>query len=132
MAVQPSGLSLKFDGFCALRPKYNCDMSETATALGAALNEIRTFNAVAIIGAGASFQAGMPLAGQLAPLVWQTLDAHPEVKTATGQALGLGAGSAKEIVGHEDWDRIRVAFSKIAADAGARNYFQQSFVRLDR
>src|SRR4051794_693705 len=101
-------------------------------SLDAALNEIRTSNAVAVIGAGVSFQAGMPLAGQLFPLVWQTLDAHPDVRKATGDALGLGVGSAKEIVGYREWDRLRVAFSKIAADSGAQGHFQQCFVRLDQ
>lgn len=74
----------------------------------------------------------MPLAGQLAPLVWHTLDAHPHVKSATAHELGLAEGSAKVIVGHEEWDRLRVAFSKIATDSGARSHFQQSFVRLDQ
>jgi hypothetical protein len=107
-------------------------MPKTATLLDAAMNEVRTFNAVTIIGDGASFQAGMPLAGQLAPLVWQTLDAHPEINRATSETLCLGEGCAKEVVGYEEWDRLQLAFSKIAADAGARNCFQQSFARLDR
>jgi hypothetical protein len=101
-------------------------------SLSACLNEIRTSDAVAIIGAGASFLAGMPLAGQLAPLVWQTLDANPDVKSLTGDLLGLNARTAKEIVGNEDWDRLRLAFSKIAANPDAQMYFQQTFVRLDQ
>src|SRR5438067_1199762 len=100
-------------------------------SLSSCLNEIRTFDAVAIIGAGASFQAGMPLVGQLAPLVWQTLDAFPVVRRATSDSLGLEAESAKEIVGHEDWDRLRLAFLKIAVNPDAQAYFQEIFVRLD-
>src|SRR5690349_18978146 len=45
-------------------------MTHTNPGLEAAVSEMRTADAVAVIGAGASFLAGMPLAGQLAPLVW--------------------------------------------------------------
>ena len=43
-----------------------------------AVDEMRVSDAIVVFGAGASFQAGMPLGGQLPPLVWHTLDAHPQ------------------------------------------------------
>lgn len=99
--------------------------------LRAAVDEIRTSDAVAVIGAGASYQAGMPLAGQLSPLVWHALDAHPAVMRATCDALGIAPGRPKEVIA-DDWSRIRAAFAQIAADLGARRTFQASFVQLDR
>jgi hypothetical protein len=49
----------------------------TDSRLNSVLNEIRTSDAIVVLGTGASFLAGMPLAGQLPPLVWHTVDAHP-------------------------------------------------------
>jgi hypothetical protein len=46
-------------------------------------------DAVVVFGAGMSFAAGMPLAGQLPPLVWHTLDAHPNVKQSVCNELAV-------------------------------------------
>src|SRR5713101_8370410 len=111
--------------------QYSNGMTNDSTLLNAVLNEIRTSDAIVVVGAGASFLAGMPLAGQLSPLVWHTLDAHPEVKRSTCDALGVPLGNAKDVIGL-DWNRIQVGFSQIAAAPDARKTFQFSFAQLDR
>jgi hypothetical protein len=97
-------------------------MLSVPSVLKTAVDDIRTSDAVAVIGAGASFQAGMPLAGHLSPLVWHALAAHPGVMRATCDALGITPGRPKEIIG-DCWSRIRAAFSQIAADPNARRTF---------
>ncbi len=94
-------------------------------------NEIRTSNAVAIIGAGTSFRAGMPLAGQLPPLVWMTLDANPNARSKLAERLGVPDTLSKQIVG-DDWQRLKEAFAVIAASQGVRHTFQEAFARLDK
>src|SRR5687768_17339213 len=54
-----------------------------------AVDEMRVSDAIVVFGAAASFQAGMPLGGQLPPLVWHTLDAHPSVLRQVATVLGL-------------------------------------------
>jgi hypothetical protein len=53
------------------------DYMAVTDVLTEAAEEIRVSDAVILIGAGASHAAGMPMAGQLSPLVWHTLDQHP-------------------------------------------------------
>lgn len=105
-------------------------MPSSTAQLTAALAEIRTSDAVVVLGAGASFLAGMPLAGQLAPLVWQTLDAHPNVRQEVCEVLGVPVGKAKGAIG-DDWERMRTAFARIAANSAAQQHFQGRFTRLD-
>jgi hypothetical protein len=106
-------------------------MTDNSTRLDALVAEIRTADAIVLMGAGLSFQAGMPLAGQLAPLVWHALDAHPLVKRATCDTLGVLPGNAKDVIGLE-WEKLLVAFSCIAAAPDARRTFQHSFAQLDQ
>jgi hypothetical protein len=101
------------------------------SALDALADEIRTADAVVVIGAGLSFQAGMPLAGHLAPLIWHALDLHPVIKQLTCDTLGVLPGTAKDVIGL-DWKKVLVAFSCIAGANDARRTFQCSFARLDQ
>jgi hypothetical protein len=96
-----------------------------------AVNEIRTSDAVVILGAGASFMAGMPLAGQLTPLIWHALEAHPNVLREVCDSLGIPYSTAKNAVG-DDSDRSRIAFARIASDSDSRRTFQHSFATLNR
>jgi hypothetical protein len=54
-----------------------------------AVSEIRTFDAIVVVGAGASFMSGMPMAGQLPPLIWQVLDHHEETLRGVCHDLGV-------------------------------------------
>jgi hypothetical protein len=105
-------------------------MRDSSVQLDILADEIRTADAIVVVGAGFSFEAGMPLSGQLAPLVWHALDCHPEVRRVTCEALGVLPGHAKDVIGL-DWAKMLVAFSSIAAAPDARKTFQRSFARLD-
>src|SRR5258707_4644031 len=94
------------------------------------VNEIRVSDAIVVLGAGASFLAGMPLADQLAPLVWHALDAHPDVLEQICARLSCSTGIAKDIVGN-DLNRSSIAFAQIAADDDARRTFQLAFASLN-
>ena len=96
-----------------------------------ALDEIRTSDAIIVLGAGVSFAAGMPLAGQLIPLIWHTLDVHPNVLRKVCDAIGVAPCSAKRVVG-DDWKRSCVAFAEIAVNKDARLTFQHCFANLNR
>jgi hypothetical protein len=95
-----------------------------------AISEIRASDAVVVVGAGASFMAGMPLAGQLSPIVWQVLDQHSDVFRSTCLTLGVAAGSGKSAIG-DDWANVKVAFSYIAGQNDARRDFQKAFAILN-
>jgi hypothetical protein len=100
-------------------------------ALNQATNEIRVSDAVIVIGAGASYAAGMPLAGQLPPLVWHTLDHHSDVRRRVGALLGSPDVAAKALLG-DDARAVGLAFNEIASDEASRTTFQTAFASLDR
>ena len=96
-----------------------------------AVDQIRVSDAVVLLGAGTSYEAGMPLAGQLPPLVWHALDAHPDVLGGLASTFRAPPGRAKEIVA-DDVARIRTAFAYIATDPSCRKTFQATFTSLNR
>lgn len=96
-----------------------------------AVDQIRVSDAVVLLGAGTSYEAGMPLAGQLPPLVWHALDAHPNVLRRLASTFGAAHGRAKDIVA-DDIVRIQRAFGYIATDPSCRATFQTTFANLNR
>ena len=96
-----------------------------------AVDQIRVSEAVVVPGAGASYQAGMPLAGQLPPLVCHALDTHPDVLRRLASILKIPHAGAKDIVG-DDAARVRAACGQIAADPSSRRTFQVAFANLNR
>ena len=96
-----------------------------------AVDEIRVSDAVVLLGAGTSYEAGMPLTGQLPPLVWHALDAHPDVLRGLASTVGAPHGRAKDIVA-DDAARVRTAFAHIATDPSCRKTFQATFTNLNR
>ncbi len=95
-----------------------------------AINELRSYNGIAILGAGISFGAGIPLTSQLAPVVWQTLDENPGVRSAVASALGVVDGPAKGL-GLDEGGRRNMAFERIAEDRTALQTFQRTFIAVD-
>ncbi|MEO5958916.1 MAG: hypothetical protein ABIR80_07350, partial [Opitutaceae bacterium] len=79
------------------------------SSIDIAADEIRTSDAVVVMGAGVSFDSGMPLAGQLSPLIWHALDANPTVLQSLCSELGVPVTNAKAVVG-DDWECMRRAF----------------------
>lgn len=96
-----------------------------------AKDEIRASNALAIIGAGMSSHAGVPLGSQLAPFVWLTLDKNSDVRSKLAEKLGVPDATGKTIIG-DDWRRLQDAFAVIAGNQEARLTFQEAFARLDK
>ena len=95
-----------------------------------AIDQIRVSDAVVLLGAGASYEAGMPLARQLPPLVWHALDAHPDVLRQLASIFKVSHGGAKDIVA-DYVERIRTAFRYIATDSSIRKTFQAAFTKLN-
>ena len=95
-----------------------------------AVNEIRVADAVVVLGAGVSFAAGMPLAGQLAPLVWHALDSNAEVLKALCEELGIPISEAKTVIS-DDTAKINRAFQHIKVNAAAYRTFKKSICDLD-
>jgi NAD-dependent SIR2 family protein deacetylase len=99
--------------------------------LNKAVEEIRTSDAVVLMGAGASFAAGMPLAGHLSPLVWHALDSNSRVLQLLSAELGLSVSAAKTVVG-DDWQRMSRALALIKSDEAAYLTFKQTFCELNK
>ena len=96
-----------------------------------AVDQIHVSEAVVLLGAGTSYQAGMPLARQLSPLVWHALDTNPDVLRRLASIFNVPHASAKDVVG-DNVDRIRLAFAQITADPLSRRAFQLAFTNLNR
>ncbi len=90
---------------------------------------IRTSNAVAELGAGALFDAGMPLAGELRPLLWGVLDESRSVKAQVSAELGLPESSGKILV--EADHNLQIIWKHVSADSLARQVFQEKFCALN-
>lgn len=106
------------------------DRMTVERSLENAVREVRSSDAFVVIGAGASFQAGMPLAGQLAPMVWHVVDKSPELSKALCARLGVPAANAKQAVG-DDPARIKCAFECIADEPAAQTLFKECVCNLN-
>lgn len=91
---------------------------------------VHASDAVALLGAGLSYDAGMPLANELHPLVWKTFDDHPDQRALLSNEFGLVDLPGAELIGI-DATRIARAFRSIAEQAVLRNTFQASFQALN-
>jgi hypothetical protein len=91
---------------------------------------IRAYHAVAVVGAGLSWAAGMPLVSELWPLLWDALDRDPPVRDALARRLGRPPVSAKRLV-FDDPALWRPALEALASSRAARSAFQQAFAKLD-
>ena len=94
-------------------------------------DDIRAMHAIALIGAGASLQAGMPLTGQLYPILWNTLDNVLLARKQLVEKLNCLDAPAKNIIGY-DWDKLMVAFAIISENSAARVMFQKAFSEYDK
>lgn len=89
------------------------------------VNDIRVNNAIVVIGAGVSFEPGMPLGNQLSPIVWEVVRSFPSIDEKF-----KGRGSTKNRIG-EDPEKIKKAFSYIERNEEALNQFKNSFRRVN-
>ena len=98
--------------------------------LGAVAAEVRAWDAVAVIGAGVSVSARLPLNAGLDALLWQSLENAPGALADLQARMHLSGLSAKSTVEHLGPDR-QPAWEVVAAEATARERFQRGFASLD-
>lgn len=98
--------------------------------LAAVAHELRSWNAVTIIGAGASLMSGFPLTQQLRPLVWQALDADESARSSLARRFTSSENGAKALIG-DDPLVTDAAYELIGTSSTARSVFQNGFARLD-
>lgn len=103
----------------------------TTDNIDRAADEIRTSDAVVLMGAGASFAAGMPLAGQLSPLVWHALDSNPDLLQRFCADLGAPLTAAKAIV-DDNPPRVSRALELIKNDQATYRTFKKTFCELNQ
>lgn len=89
------------------------------------LNEVRVNNAVVVVGAGISFEPGMPLYNQLAPTIWEVIRSFPEIDKEF-----KGIGSSKDRIG-EDFESIKKAFHYIEENKKALAMFKRMFKNIN-
>jgi hypothetical protein len=92
---------------------------------------IRTYGAVVIIGAGASYYMGLPIIRQLPDLLWDALQSDPDIIASLKKEHGWAGSSGKQVIGDDD-ERVRVAFRAIAKSEVARRTFQHEFAQLNK
>lgn len=93
--------------------------------------ELRSWGGVAVVGAGLSVFAGMPLTSGLTSLVWHALDADAEARQALSAALGESGTSAKDLIG-DHAGRLQLAYKILSKHPTARSRFQNGFAQRDR
>lgn len=90
-------------------------------------NEIKVNSSIVILGAGVSFDAGMPLYKQLAPVIWQIIDEYKEIKLQLNSNMTI---PAKELVG-EDNPNLLKAFALIKENQSASLRFKNLFLAIN-
>lgn len=100
-------------------------------AVDRAIAELRIWNAVAIVGAGTSVEAGFPLR-DLQPLLWMALDSDIPARDALARKLGQQPMPAKDLIG-DDYNSAltRQALQVIETSQIARRTYQRGFAELD-
>jgi hypothetical protein len=103
----------------------------TKQKIDTAAHEIRTWGAVAIVGAGVSLMSGFPLSKQLTNLIWSAIDSDPKAHGDLSKRLKKSNKSAKELIG-DDPARVQLAYELLEHHSEARRVFQDGFASLDR
>lgn len=87
------------------------------------INNIRVHGAILVMGAGASFESGLPLYAQLAPVVWQVVDGFDSIKKSLKYDLTT---PAKKLIG-DDIEKIKQVFNYIERNSLADSRFKELF-----
>jgi hypothetical protein len=98
-------------------------MTVANQSISRAASELRSWGAVAIVGAGASLMAGFPLTAQLQALLWHALDADEQARDTLATAYGRTTASAKDLIG-DDPVLTRAALEAVATSRTARRAYQ--------
>lgn len=97
--------------------------------LGRAVGLLRSYGAVAVLGAGLSAPR-YPMTAQLASLLWHSLDAHPAARAALAVELGKSDRAAKYLIG-EDRAAVEAGWRAVETNPAVRETFQHAFAHLD-
>ena len=89
--------------------------------------EIKVYGSIVIIGSGTSLSAGMPLCQQLAPIIWQVVDEHEDIKFQINSNIAI---SAKKLLG-EKKTNLKRAFKLIKNNQSASLKFKKLFVAIN-
>lgn len=89
-------------------------------------NDMNVHGSILIMGAGASFESGMPLYAQFPEMIWKVLDEFPEVKRKLGYD---SAKYAKESMGTDHGEMMRF-FALLEEEESAEQRFRQLFREL--
>lgn len=87
------------------------------------IDEMRVHGAIVVLGAGASFEAGLPLYSQFPSMVWQTVDEFTAIKEKLNYSIDI---PAKKIIG-ENEEKIKRSFEYIENEEGASLRFKELF-----
>ena len=93
--------------------------------------ELKSWDAVAVVGAGSSTFPGFPLTEQLSALVWHAIDADSIARQALAEKLKVPVNSGKHLIGDVP-DRINAAYEVITEHPIAREKFQEGFANLNQ
>jgi hypothetical protein len=97
--------------------------------LNRAVGLLRSYGAVAILGAGLSAPR-YPMTAELASLLWHSFDAHPAARAALAKQLGKDNAEAKNLI-DEDPVAVEAAWLAVKANPAVRVTLQSAFARLD-
>lgn len=102
-------------------------MKDNGHLLNEMINNIRVHGAVVILGAGASYESGMPLYAQFPALIWRIVDENPQIKREMGIEDDQ---TTKDVIGN-NIDRIKSAFDYIERDIEADKQFKELFLTVN-
>lgn len=101
--------------------------NQNAEKINNLCNDVRVHGSILIMGAGASFESGMPLYKQLAPIIWQIVDNFPSIKHSIGVNTDV---PAKLAIGDEA-EKIIDVLDVIENSSEATTSFKHSFKDLN-
>lgn len=98
-----------------------------ADCLDELASDMRVHGAILVIGAGGSYESGMPLYAQFPAFIWRVIDKYKEIKVAMGFDEDI---NAKEIIG-SDTQKIMQSFNFIKSNNNALRYFKELFKSIN-
>lgn len=90
-------------------------------------DDMRVHGAILVIGAGGSYESGMPLYAQFPTFIWRVIDKFKELKIEMGYNENI---DAKDIIG-SDTQKIMYSFEFIKNNEDALFYFKEQFKSIN-
>lgn len=90
-------------------------------------DDMRVHGAILIIGAGGSYESGMPLYAQFPAFIWRVIDKYKELKIEMGFDENI---DAKDIIG-SDTQKIMQSFEFIKNNENALYYLKEQFKSIN-